>query len=298
MVIPLTFSRTGGAGPGDHSAIPSSLTFAAGVGRRTFTVRALDDSDDDDDESVTLGFGALPAGYAVGGASTVVALVDNDGARTLVSNLRQDPPNTRAGDRFTLPSQGAQDFHTGAHPYGFELAAFDLALRDVQLGFDPVPPRVWLASGSPLDSGDDGVELIGPAALPSNAAGEHVAGVYRYTAPPGTYLDPNATYWIVMEGLDDDFVRSAGWEFTHSHAEDPGASPGWRIGDARVGANTVTMEISFSTNASYAFAVRGTPLTGPYNRPATGEPGIEGQILPGMTLAAEVPRDHRGTPTA
>ena len=291
VVIPLTFSHTGGAGSGDHSPIPASLTFAAGVGSRAFTVRALDDSDDDDGESVTLGFGDLPPGYgAAAGASTVVALVDNDGARTLVSNLLQDPPNTRAGDRFTLPSQGAQDFHTGAHHYGFELAAFDLALRDAQLGFDPVPPRVWLASGSPLDSGDDGVELIGPAALPSNAAGTHyVAGVHRYTAPPGTYLDPNAGYWLVMEGLDDDFVRSAGWEYTQSRAEDPGASPGWRIGDTTVAANTETMDISIGRNASYAFAVRGVPLTGPYNRPATGEPGIAGRVLQGGTLTAEVP---------
>ena len=128
------------------------------------------------------------------------------------------------------------------------------------MGFDPVPPRVWLASGSPLDSGDDGVELIGPAALPSNAAGTHyVAGVHRYTAPPGTYLDPNAGYWLVMEGLDDDFVRSAGWEYTQSRAEDPGASPGWRIGDTAIQANTETMDISISRNASYAFAVRGVP---------------------------------------
>ena len=78
--IPLTVtSRDGGASAADHSEIPASLSFAAGVGSRTFTVTATDDGVDAEGKSITIGFGDLPEGYSAGtpGAATV-RLVDND----------------------------------------------------------------------------------------------------------------------------------------------------------------------------------------------------------------------------
>ena len=290
-VVPLTLSRNGGAAASDHSPIPASVTFAAGQTEVSFTVTATDDGEDDPGESITLEFGALPAGYETWpGASTRVSLVDDDSARALVSNLEVFERSFEKNSiRWALPRLSAQDFHTGAHPYGFELAAVDLVLGDIQVEFDPVPPRVWLASGSPLDSGDDVVELAGPAALPSDAAGKLVRGVYRYTAPGGTYLDPNARYWLVMEGLGDFSVRSAGWGFTYDLDEDPGGAPGWRIGDRASVADTETMTISAPDGRIQVFAVLGTPLDEPFNRPATGEPGITGTISQGATLTAQVP---------
>ena len=69
----------GGATAADYSGVPSNVTFTAGQTRRTFTVTATDDADKDGGESVQLGFGTLPAGYAPGARHTAtVTLVDDD----------------------------------------------------------------------------------------------------------------------------------------------------------------------------------------------------------------------------
>ena len=85
VVIPLTATATGGAtaqgeSGEDYTGIPASVTFAVDETEQTFTITALDDSIDDDGESVTLGFGApLPDGVTPGSEATAtVSLTDND----------------------------------------------------------------------------------------------------------------------------------------------------------------------------------------------------------------------------
>ena len=79
VTIPLTTAHRGGATAADYSGVPSNVTFTAGQTRRTFTVTATDDADTDGGESVQLGFGTLPAGYAPGARRTAtVTLVDDD----------------------------------------------------------------------------------------------------------------------------------------------------------------------------------------------------------------------------
>ena len=79
VTIPLTKTHRGGATAADYSGVPSNVTFTAGQTRRTFTVTATDDPDKDGGESVQLGFGTLPGGYAPGARRTAtVTLVDDD----------------------------------------------------------------------------------------------------------------------------------------------------------------------------------------------------------------------------
>ena len=79
VTIPLTKAHRGGATAADYSGVPSNVTFTAGQTRRTFTVTATDDADKDGGESVQLGFGTLPGGYAPGARRTAtVTLVDDD----------------------------------------------------------------------------------------------------------------------------------------------------------------------------------------------------------------------------
>ena len=85
VVIPLTSAAANGAtAPGaqdaDYSGIPVSVTFAADETEKTFTVTAVDDSLDDDDEGVTLSFGlGLPDGVTPGSEATAtVSLTDDD----------------------------------------------------------------------------------------------------------------------------------------------------------------------------------------------------------------------------
>ena len=129
VTIPLTKTHRGGATAADYSGVPSNVTFTAGQTRRTFTVTATDDADKDGGESVQLGFGTLPGGYAPGARRTAtVTLVDDDAnlivnfgteRHTVVKVLESDtvrhrftlslstrswgPPNGNPQQRVTIP---------------------------------------------------------------------------------------------------------------------------------------------------------------------------------------------------
>ena len=76
----------GGASTLDYSGVPSSVTFQPGQTSVSFTVRAIDDSADDDGESIRFGFAAVrpfPEGLHVGRGPGIVTvhLKDNNGPR-------------------------------------------------------------------------------------------------------------------------------------------------------------------------------------------------------------------------
>ena len=78
VTVPLEVT-TGGASSTDYTLSEMSVTFDAGEMSATFTVTAEDDSEDDDGESITIGFGTLPAGVTAGSPeTTTVSLVDDD----------------------------------------------------------------------------------------------------------------------------------------------------------------------------------------------------------------------------
>ena len=81
VTIPLTKANQGGASSADYGVVPANLTFNSGDTEQSFTFSATDDTVDDDDESVKLGFGTLPTGVTAGSpAETVVSITDDDGA--------------------------------------------------------------------------------------------------------------------------------------------------------------------------------------------------------------------------
>ena len=80
VVVPLTKTGQGGASPADYSGVPDSVTFEAADTEKTFSFSATQDTVDDDEESVKLGFGAtLPTGVTAGTTDeTVVSITDDD----------------------------------------------------------------------------------------------------------------------------------------------------------------------------------------------------------------------------
>ena len=79
VTIPLTKVAQGGISSADYSGVPASLTFATGDTAKTFTFSATADDLDDDDESVKLTFGTLPAGVSAGTPNeTTVTITDDD----------------------------------------------------------------------------------------------------------------------------------------------------------------------------------------------------------------------------
>ena len=76
--IPLTVDTTD-ARTHDYSGVPETVQFTASQTEQSFTVTAVDDSVDENAETLTLAFGDLPNGVSRGSqASTTVTLADND----------------------------------------------------------------------------------------------------------------------------------------------------------------------------------------------------------------------------
>ena len=88
VTIPISRTNQGGATDGDYSGVAAntSVTFNSGDTEKSITFAATDDSVDDDDESVLLGFGTLPTGVSLGtnGESTV-NITDDDVPAVTVS---------------------------------------------------------------------------------------------------------------------------------------------------------------------------------------------------------------------
>ena len=66
VTIPITKADQGGVTAADYSGVPENVTFNSGDTEVMFTFSATQDSDNDDGESVKLGFEALPTGVSAG----------------------------------------------------------------------------------------------------------------------------------------------------------------------------------------------------------------------------------------
>ena len=176
VTIPVSRSNQGGASNGDYSGVPANVTFNSGDTEKTFSFSATDDTVDDDDESVKLGFGILPARVSEGtNGETTVNITDDDDPRVRVSFeqatytvaegssvtvkvvLSADPertvtiPVSRAnqggasnGDYSGVPANVT--FNSGDTEKTFSFAATDDTVDDddesVKLTFGTLPTRV------------------------------------------------------------------------------------------------------------------------------------------------------------
>ena len=86
VTIPLETTDQDGASGADYSGVPASVEFASGETEKIITFTATQDGDDDDGESVKLGFGTLPTGVTEGTPNeTVVSINDDDDPAVAVS---------------------------------------------------------------------------------------------------------------------------------------------------------------------------------------------------------------------
>ena len=172
----------GGASADDYSGLPESVTFQPGQTRASFTMRVTEDSEDDDGESVAIGFRRLfPDDLEVGRYGphkTTLHIADNDGEKAVTvsfgaANYTAVEGGATAtvrvvldaapGRTVTIPltttttNRGATaadysgvpasvTFSASETVKSFSLTATDDAVDDdlesVVLGFDALPPRV------------------------------------------------------------------------------------------------------------------------------------------------------------
>ena len=109
VTIPLRVQHRNGASSADYSGVPRRLIFANGATIRSFTVTAVDDSDNDDNEKLRIQFDNLPASFEAGARSAItVKLRDNDEGNSLplfdpANELRNLEENTAANQDVGLP---------------------------------------------------------------------------------------------------------------------------------------------------------------------------------------------------
>ena len=89
VTIQLGTADLDGATSADYSGVPGDVTFGPGETRKTFTFTAVDDTEDDDDESVKIAFRQLPTSpvTVTRGTTdeTVVNITDDDDPQVTVS---------------------------------------------------------------------------------------------------------------------------------------------------------------------------------------------------------------------
>ena len=98
LVIPIESQFGGGATAQDYSGIPASVAFAADETEKSFQIVAVDDSEDDDGEFITLQFGDLPERVEPLRPVTEVMVEDDDTPEVQVSF---------ASETYTAPEGGA-----------------------------------------------------------------------------------------------------------------------------------------------------------------------------------------------
>ena len=212
VMVPLSVTRGGGAIPADYEVSPTQVTFDVGQRSQTFTVTAINDSIDDDGESLTIGFGTLPAGVtAAGHRSATVALADNDVPQVTVS-FEKDSYTAREGsDAVTVTVKLSADPERevmvplsvtrggGAIPADYEVSptqvTFDVGQRSQTFTVTAVDDSVI----------DDGESLtIGFGTLPAGvtAGGQREAKVSLVDNdhPPDITVSFGAPEYIATEG--------------------------------------------------------------------------------------------------
>ena len=91
VTVPINKANQGGATDGDYSGVAAnaSVTFNSGDTEKSITFAATDDSVDDDDESVLLSFGTLPAGVSAGSPATATVNITDDDVPSVTVRYEQ-----------------------------------------------------------------------------------------------------------------------------------------------------------------------------------------------------------------
>ena len=232
VVVPLTATYEGGASLSDVSAVPLSVTFASSETEKSFRFSATQDTVDDDDESVGLAFGELPAGVTEGAtdAATVFIIDDDDPAPTATVLVKNTGRND--GGIATLSALDiarAQAFTTGTATAGYTLSS-------IGIDFDNIADTSTAASQLTVTlneqtSGDPGSALC----TLSDPLSFSASGVHTFSAPTtGTNRCPrlaaSTTYFVVITRVAAT-ADHIDLEVTVDVSEDSGGAAGWSIGN-------------------------------------------------------------------
>ena len=102
VTIPLTKTEQGGASSADYSGVPANVKFASSETEKSFTFTAAQDTVDDDDESVKLGFGTLPLGVSAGSTTETTMFITDDDVPSVAVSFEQGSYTVDEGSTVTV----------------------------------------------------------------------------------------------------------------------------------------------------------------------------------------------------
>ena len=102
VTIPITKANQGGATSVDYSGVPLTLTFNSGDTEAEITFAAAADNENDDGESVKLGFGALPTGVSEGTTKEATVSITDDDVPAVEVNFEQGAYRVAEGSTVTV----------------------------------------------------------------------------------------------------------------------------------------------------------------------------------------------------
>ena len=178
VVIPITATNLGTATDADYS-VSSEVTFSSGDMTQTITFAPINDSLDDDDESVRLSFGSYPPGVGAGATTSTTVSIDDDddpevtvqfaaaayavaergeGSVTVTLRLSADPEREvviplsssygggATSSDFRTPPPASVTFNSGETSKTFSVQAADDEIdnddKSVTVSFGSLPSRV------------------------------------------------------------------------------------------------------------------------------------------------------------
>ena len=174
-----------------------------------------------------------------GDTLTYTVSVERHTADTLVSN-------THLGWTGSDTALLAQSFRTGANEADYTVSEVDIALVDTSGKSTAVKIR---ENNDDNEPGDLVAALMNPGTLTANS-------LNTFTAPAGTKLAANTTYWLTMnEGISSNRVQVAATE-----GNDETGEPGLTIGDGRLWRTDETDSWSTET-FSLLITIKGTTIS-------------------------------------
>ena len=106
MTIPLTKANQDGATGADYSGVPANVVFNASDTEKSFTFTATADDDNDDGESVKLGFdNSLPAGVSAGTTNEAIVSITDDDVPSVEVSFEQGAYTVAEGSTVTVKVQ-------------------------------------------------------------------------------------------------------------------------------------------------------------------------------------------------
>ncbi len=182
VTIPLTTMNGTGAAADDYS-VPTSVGFASGETSKTLTFSARDDSVDESDETVTLGFGAsLPTRVSAGTTSqAVVTIVDDD---TVGLTYSAAPSTLTVGISSTALTATATSFGSATVTYAVTTGTLPVGLR--------LDAGTGAITGKPRAVSDSGVTVTVSATSGSGASARTATATVTFPAVgKGTLATPS-----------------------------------------------------------------------------------------------------------